>query len=62
MAQRFLSDFSIVDLKEQIKEITVRLLRVQRFCLPDAIIAASTLAHRVTSLFFTQQFWLTRES
>ena len=46
----FLSDITIVELEEQIKEITVRLRRAHRLRLPDAIIAASALAHQATLL------------
>ena len=46
----FLSDISIVELDEQIKERTVRLRRAHRLRLPDAIIAASALAHHATLL------------
>jgi predicted nucleic acid-binding protein len=40
----FLSDITIVDLEEQIKEIIVRLRRAHRLRLPDAIIAASAFS------------------
>jgi predicted nucleic acid-binding protein len=39
----FLSDISIVELDERVKQNTVRLLRVHRLRLPDAIIAARSL-------------------
>ena len=46
----FLSDITIVELEEQIKEITVRLRRAHRLRLPDASIAASALSHQATLL------------
>ena len=46
----FLSDISIVELDEQIKERTVRLRRAHRLRLPDAIITARALAHHATLL------------
>lgn len=51
----FLSDITIVGLEEQIKEITVRLCRAHRLRLPDAIIAASALAHQATLLTHDQR-------
>lgn len=46
----FLSDISIVELDERVKQNTVRLRRVHRLRLPDASIAASALAHQATLL------------
>jgi predicted nucleic acid-binding protein len=41
----FLAEISIVELDEQVKVNTVRLRRMHRLRLPDAIIAASAVAH-----------------
>ena len=46
----FLAEISIVELNEQVKENTVRLRRMHRLRLPDAIIAASAVAHNAILL------------
>mgnify|MGYP006276337319 CR=1 FL=1 len=46
----FLAEISIVELDEQVKGNTVRLRRMHRLRLPDAIIAASAVAHNAILL------------
>ncbi len=55
---RFIADMAIIGLNDEVKRLAIDIRREYRFRLPDAIIAASAVAH--DALLFTNDQALTR--
>lgn len=54
--KNLLRECSIVDLKQEVKELTIELRRTYKLKLPDSIIAASAFTHKLPLLTGDKEF------